>query len=73
MDHEAETSLVHITVEEGKYHQAKRMIASCGKRVTRLKRLSMGDLVLDDRLVAGDYRPLTVDEIGGLKQYGVEI
>lgn len=74
VDHEAETSLVHITVEEGKYHQVKqRMVASCGKRVTRLKRLSMGDLVLDDRLAAGDYRPLTADEIGGLKQYGVEI
>lgn len=51
-----------ITLREGKYHQVKRMLAARGKPVTYLKRLSMGPLVLDPALKAGQWRPLTAQE-----------
>ncbi|MBE5849273.1 MAG: rRNA pseudouridine synthase [Lachnospiraceae bacterium] len=47
-----------VTISEGKYHQIKRMIASCGKTVTYLKRLSMGDITLDPNLEEGEFKEL---------------
>ncbi|MBR1451629.1 MAG: 16S rRNA pseudouridine(516) synthase, partial [Lachnospiraceae bacterium] len=47
-----------VTISEGKYHQIKRMIASCGKTVTYLKRLSMGDITLDPDLEEGEFKEL---------------
>ncbi len=52
-----------ITVSEGKYHQVKRMMASLGKPVIYLKRLSIGDLVLDEALETGEWRELSEREI----------
>ena len=39
------------------------MFEAVGKRVTYLKRISMGPLVLPDDLKAGEYRKLTAEEI----------
>lgn len=58
-----EPSKAYITITEGKYHQVKRMFASIGLTVTYLKRISMGPLVLDERLKPGEYRTLTEKEI----------
>ncbi|AEJ44774.1 pseudouridine synthase [Alicyclobacillus acidocaldarius] len=58
-----------IQVYEGKYHQVKRMFASLGKRVTFLKRISMGPLSLDPALKPGEYRRLTEEEIEALRAY----
>ncbi|HBS59437.1 MAG: pseudouridine synthase [Bacillota bacterium] len=58
-----EQSAAQITIYEGKFHQVKRMMAALGKEVTYLKRLSMGDLQLDERLKPGEYRELTVAEL----------
>ena len=52
-----------VEVTEGKYHQVKRMLASCGKPVTALKRLSIGGLRLDEHLAPGQFRELTDDEL----------
>ena len=60
----ADTCLV--TLQEGKFHQVKRMLASRGKPVTYLKRLSMGPLQLDGELQPGQYRRLTDDELNSL-------
>ncbi|SFP93517.1 16S rRNA pseudouridine516 synthase [Lachnospiraceae bacterium XBB1006] len=57
-----------VTIQEGKYHQIKRMFAKCGYTVTYLKRLSMGSLTLDETLAPGQYRALTEDEIQALKE-----
>ena len=57
-----------VTVQEGKFHQVKRMLASCGKPVLRLKRLSMGPLTLDETLEAGQWRFLTEQEIRLLEE-----
>ena len=51
-----------VTLREGKYHQIKRMLASRGKPVVYLKRLTMGPLVLDKLLEKGRWRELTVQE-----------
>lgn len=51
-----------VTLWEGKYHQVKRMLASRGKPVTYLKRLSMGGLSLDEGLAPGQWRYLTEQE-----------
>ena len=51
-----------VTLREGKYHQIKRMLASRGKPVIYLKRLTMGPLVLDEALEKGQWRELTVEE-----------
>ncbi len=61
-------SKIRVTVHEGKYHQVKRMFEAVGCRVVYLKRLSMGTLVLDPSLKAGEYRNLTEEEIKSLKE-----
>ena len=60
-------SEIYLTICEGKFHQVKRMIAALGKKVTYLKRLSMGPLTLSDDLAIGDCRPLTEQEVDMLK------
>lgn len=52
-----------VTLHEGKYHQIKRMAASRGTAVRRLKRIAMGTLVLDETLEMGDFRLLTREEV----------
>ena len=52
-----------VTLHEGKFHQIKRMCASRGSAVCRLKRISMGGLVLDETLLPGAYRLLTQEEV----------
>lgn len=56
-----------VFIEEGKYHQVKRMLSSRGKNVTYLKRLAIGPLVLDETLELGEYRDLLDDELEKLK------
>lgn len=55
-------STVHITLREGKFHQVKRMCHEIGCEVTYLKRISMGNLVLDEALRPGECRKLTAEE-----------
>ena len=55
-----------VTVREGKFHQVKRMLASCGAPVAYLKRLSMGPLVLGDELGRGEHRMLRDEEVAAL-------
>ncbi len=52
-----------VTISEGKYHQIKRMTESRGKKVIYLKRLSVGNLMLDPDLPEGSYRELSDEEV----------
>jgi 16S rRNA pseudouridine516 synthase len=54
--------LVEVGITEGRYHQVKRMFFSVGRRVLRLKRISIGKLFLDESLKEGDFREMTEDE-----------
>jgi 16S rRNA pseudouridine516 synthase len=61
-----------VYIREGKFHQIKRMFESRGKTVVYLKRLSMGDLELDEGLAPGQSRVLTPEETGKLLANGAQ-
>lgn len=49
-----EQSIVYITIDEGKFHQVKRMFKKVGYEVMNLKRIQIGALKLSG-LTPGDY------------------
>lgn len=55
-----------VTVQEGKFHQVKRMFSAVGKEVVRLHRESFGSMMLDPALPEGQWRELTDDELRSL-------
>ena len=63
------TSEVNITIQEGKFHQVKRMFEAVEKSVIYLQRISFGGIELDLDLEEGEYRELTDSEIALLKSY----
>ncbi len=60
-------SEIEVTITEGKFHQVKRMFEAVGKKVVYLKRLSMGELELDQSLKLGTYRELNSEELSYCK------
>ena len=60
-------SKVYLTINEGKYHQVKRMFEALSMKVIYLKRVSMGPLAIDESLKLGEYRELTTEEVFLLK------
>jgi 16S rRNA pseudouridine516 synthase len=58
---------VKVTLQEGKFHQVKRMFKSRNKEVVFLKRIIFGGLPLDTSLSEGTYRELTEEELRVLK------
>ena len=64
---ERNPSKAYITISEGKYHQVKRMFKAVNNKVEYLKRIQMGNLVLDENLKIGEYRELTEKELKILK------
>ncbi len=69
LDEETLVSEVEITLQEGKFHQIKKMVRALpgDQDVVYLRRVSMGPLLLDPALLPGDFRPLTEAEITALK------
>lgn len=57
-----------VTLQEGKFHQVKRMFAATGNEVLYLKRMAMGGVILDEALRPGEYRELTEKEVERLRQ-----
>lgn len=57
----------HLILQEGKFHQVKRMFAVLEKPVQYLKRIRMGGVRLDATLEKGAFRLLTSKEIEELK------
>ena len=57
----------YLTIEEGRYHQVKRMMSAVGNEVLYLKRISMGPLQLDENLQIGEWRWLSDEEVQALK------
>ena len=55
-------SRVEVTIQEGKFHQVKRMFLSRGKSVVYLRRISFGPINIDESLEEGDYRELSLEE-----------
>ena len=67
---EKEKTAIEIIITEGKFHQIKKMFLALSENyiVTKLKRLSMGKVVLDENLAPGDYRRLSGEEIETLQR-----
>ena len=61
-------SVADVILTEGKFHQVKRMFAATGHPLKKLSRLRIGCVKLDENLAEGEFRPLTDDEISGLKR-----
>ncbi len=59
---------IYLTIQEGKFHQVKRMFQVLGCRVEYLKRVSFGPLALEEDLLPGQYRRLTEGEIESLRE-----
>ena len=57
-----------LTIQEGKFHQVKRMMEAVGNKVIYLKRVKMGALSLDESLPLGKIRELTEEETAFLCQ-----
>lgn len=57
----------NLTLQEGRYHQVKRMLGATGNRVVALHRYAIGEVNLDPALAPGEYRRLTPDEVDSLR------
>ena len=65
-DQDKQTSIVALTIHEGRYHQVKKMFEKCGLPVKKLKREIYGPLTLKG-LKPGERRLLTPKEVQLLK------
>lgn len=68
VDESSQCSSAQLILHEGKFHQVKRMMQACGKAVTYLQRIRMGNLTLPEDLSLGEYRALTAEELTLLQQ-----
>lgn len=57
-----ENNQIFVSICEGKFHQVKKMFLACGLEVQYLKRVSIGQLELDQNLQLGDCRELLDSE-----------
>ncbi|MHC9000521.1 pseudouridine synthase [uncultured Enterococcus sp.] len=64
-DHQAKTSIVQLTIHEGKNHQVKHMLEAVKLPVQKLKREQYGPLTLGN-LRPGEFRELSKKEINAL-------
>ena len=64
---EENLSYINVTIQEGKFHQVKRMFQAVGKKVTFLRRISFGTLALPSDMNPGDCRKLTETELAALR------
>jgi len=58
-----EPGKAQISIEEGKYHQVKRMIGAAGGEVTYLRRLSVGHLTLAGIENLGDFAYIDEEDV----------
>ena len=61
-DKKSDTSIVELTIHEGRNHQVKKMFESIGYEVLKLKRERFAFLTLDG-LKSGEYRSLSIKEV----------
>jgi 23S rRNA pseudouridine2605 synthase len=68
IDKDRTSSIVQITIHEGKNHEIKKMFEALGHEVLKLKRERIAFLTVDD-LKSGEYRILSHNEIKKLYNY----
>ena len=62
IDKKKKSSLIELTIYEGKNHQVKKMFEAIGYHVSKLKRERFAGLTLDG-LTSGQYRHLNIKEV----------
>jgi 16S rRNA pseudouridine516 synthase len=63
----ADTTTLLLTIQEGKYHQVKRMVAAAGNHVEALHRESIGGLTLPASLEPGQWQWLGEADLAALR------
>ena len=64
--HDKNSTIVDLTIHEGKNRQVRRMFDALGYPVQELERIGLGNLVIG-RLATGSYRKLSKEEVEYLK------
>ena len=59
-------TVITVSIKEGRNRQVRRMFEEVGHKVVFLKRVSIGELILDEKLQVGDARPLRKKEVNYL-------
>ena len=57
-----EDKKIHLTIKEGKFHQVKKMLEAVENKVVYLKRISFGNLKLND-MELGEVREVNLEDI----------
>ena len=68
IDKQKNTSLVEVTIHEGRNHIVRKLFATLGYDVLKLSRIAYGSLTLGN-LKSGEYRLLSQDEIKELYKF----
>ena len=68
-DKKTDTSIIEITITEGRNHQVKKMFECVNHKVLKLKRERFAFLTIDG-LASKDYRTLTIKEVKQLYNLG---
>ena len=55
-----------VTVKEGKYHQVRRMLAAVGKPVLELRRISIGNLFVENLEFSGGVCELSQEQLSAV-------
>ena len=66
LESRADFACARVVVQEGKFHQIKRMFAARSRTVVALHREQIGPLALDPALLPGQIRELTPAEEAAL-------
>lgn len=61
-ERDEKSTIIEITIAEGKNRQVKKMVEAVGKNVAFLKRVAIGDIKLGG-LARGEYKALTAKEL----------
>lgn len=62
LEKDEESAKLRLTIYEGRNRQIRRMCEQCGLQIRRLKRVAIGNLLLDPTLKPGQWRDLTENE-----------
>jgi 23S rRNA pseudouridine2605 synthase len=62
-----ERTILELTLKEGRNRQVRRMLAAVGAPVKKLERIAIGPVKLS-KLAIGQWRELTVGEVGALRK-----
>ena len=64
----AENNILEIVLNEGKYHEVRRLIAAVGNHVNELKRIAFGEF----SLLQNEYKNLNEGEFVIIKDFDFE-